>query len=119
MVSPSLTKDEMRTIAEHVSLHKMSLVIIRTEHSPTQLGSLLRKIGKVSGMSPLRVFSTPTEDFGFAELGSADKHLVVLWVGGKSTELVSVSETDEAAVKELEDSIHSSNFYSEIIRQGT
>ncbi len=119
MVSPSLSRDEMQSIKEHVSRHKMSLVIIRTELSPTQLGPLLRKIGKASGLSPLRVISTPTEDFGFGELGSADRHLVVLWVGGKRTELVSISETDEAAVKELEDSIHSSNFHSEIIRQGT
>ncbi len=115
----SLSKDEMRSIKEQVSSHAMSLAIIRTQLSPTQLGPLLRRIGKACGLSPLRVISTPTEDFGFAELGSRERHLVVLWVGGKSTELVGVSETDEGAVKELEDSVHSSNFQSEIIRQGT
>jgi hypothetical protein len=119
MPASSLTKDELRSMKEHVSSHAMSLAIIRTELSPLQLGPLLRKIGKACGLSPLRVISTPTEDFGFAELGSRERHLVVLWVGGKRTELVGVSETDESAVKELEDSVHSSNFHSEIIRQGT
>jgi len=119
MPASSLTKEEMFSIKEHVSSHSMSLAIIRTELSPTQLGPIIRKIGKACGVSPLRVISTPAEDFGFAELGSQKRHLVVLWVGGKRTELVGVSETDEAAVKELEDSIHSSNFQSEIIRQGT
>jgi hypothetical protein len=46
------------------------------------------------------------------------KILIVLFVGGGCTELLSVSETDEAAVKDLEDNIHSSNFLSEIIRMG-
>ncbi len=119
MASPSLTSDEMRAVKEHVSSHRMSLAIIRTEHSPTQLAPLIKKLGKACGLTPFRVISTPTEDFGFAELGTAERHLVLLWVGGKHTELVSVSETDEASVKELEDSVHSSNFQSEIIRQGT
>ncbi len=119
MPGPTLTKDEMRSIKEHVAASAMSLAIIRTELSPTELGPLLRKIGKVCGMSLMRTISTPTEDFGFAELGSRDRRLVVLWVGGKRTELVSVSTTDDDAVKELEESVHSSNFLSEIIRQGT
>ena len=119
MPAPTLSKDETRSIKEHVVSHKMSLAIIRTEVSPSELGPLLRKIGKACGLAPLRAISTPTEDYGFAELGSSDRHLVVLWVGGKRTELVGVSETDEAAVKDLEESIRSSNFHSEIIRQGT
>ena len=45
--------------------------------------------------------------------------LVVLWVGGKTTELMSVSPTDEAFVQELEESIHSSKFYSDLVRHGT
>ncbi len=119
MPSPTLTKDEILAIKEHVADHRMSLVVIRTELSPTQLGPLLKKIAKACGVSLLRTISTPTEDFGFAELGSKDRDLVVLWVGGKRTEFVSVSETDEEAVKELEESVHSSNFQSEILRQGT
>ncbi len=119
MAPPSLTKNELLAIKKHVAAHKMSIAIVRTEHSPTGLAPLLRRIGKSCGLSPMRVISTPTEDFGFAELGSKSRYLVVLWVGGKKTVLVSVSETDESAVKEMEDSIHSSNFQSEIIRQGT
>lgn len=119
MVAPSLTKDEMSSIKEHVSSHKMSLAIIKTEAHPAALEPLLRRLGKACGLAPLRVISTPTEDYGFAELASSERHLVVLWVGGKRTELVGVSETDDAAVRDLEDSIRSSNFHSEIIRQGT
>jgi hypothetical protein len=44
--------------------------------------------------------------------------LIVLFVGGGRTELLSVSETDETAIRDLEDNIHSSNFLSEIIRMG-
>jgi hypothetical protein len=119
MVAPTLGKDEIRSIMEHVLSHKMSLAIIRTEAHPADLEPLLRKLGKACDLAPLRVLSTPTEDYGFAELGSSERYLVVLWVGGKRTELVGVSETDEDAVKELEDSIRSSNFQSEIVRQGT
>jgi len=119
MLGPSLKKDEMDAIKKHVSSHKMTLAIIRTEVSPSGLSPLLRRLGKACGLSPMRMISTPTEDYGFAEFGSSERHLVVLWVGGKGTELVGVSETDEAAVKDLEESIHSSNFHSEIIRQGT
>ena len=119
MVGPSLSKEEIRSMKEHVLAHRMSLAVIRTEFSPTELMPLIRKVGRACGLLPLRVISTPAEDYGFAELGSSERHLVVLWVGGKRTEFVSVSETDEAAVKELEESIRSSNFQSEIIRQGT
>jgi len=119
MVAPKLREGEIRSIKEHAAAHPMSLAIIRTDASSNALGPLLKHIGKACGLSLLRVISTPTEDYGFAELGSRRRHLVVLWVGGRGTELVGISETDEAAIKELEDSVHSSNFQSEIIRQGT
>jgi len=119
MPGPALRKEEMDSIKEYVKSHDMSIAIIRTEASPADLAPLLRKIARACGLSPMRVISTPTEDYGFAELGSSERHLVVLWVGGKGTELLSVSETDESAVEELEESIHSSNFQSEILRHGT
>jgi|GEM_PF-1199344 len=119
MAVQNLTKVEMFSIKEHVKAHAMSLAIIRTEASPSELASLVRKIGRACGLSLVRALSTPAEDYGFAELGSSKKQLVVLWVGGKGTELVGVSETDDEAVRELEDSIHSSNFQSEILRHGT
>ena len=119
MVAPRLSNGEILSIKEHVLNHKMSLAIIRTEVHPTDLEPLLRELGRACKLKPLRVISAPTEDYGIAELGSSERYLVLLWVGGRRTELVGVSETDEAAVKELEESIRSSNFQSEIIRQGT
>jgi hypothetical protein len=119
MVVPVLSKDSVREIQRHVSEHAMSVAIIRTEASPADLRHLLQKLADTCGLSVTRMNSTPAEDYGFAELTSKERILVVLWVGAKGTEFVSVSETDEAAVKELEESIRSSNFHSEIIRQGT
>jgi hypothetical protein len=42
----------------------------------------------------------------------------MLYIGGQHTELVSVSETDEIVVRDLEDSVFSSNIQSSIIRDG-
>jgi hypothetical protein len=79
---------------------------------------MLRSLAKACGMTMSRTFSSPNSDFGIAELNSKDRMLIVLFVGGHRTELLGVSETDDATVKDLEDNIHSSNFLSEIIRMG-
>jgi hypothetical protein len=42
----------------------------------------------------------------------------MLFIGGERTELVSVSDTDEVTVRDLEDSVSSSNIQSSIIRDG-
>jgi len=69
-------------------------------------------------MSFVRNLWSPTSEFGFAELNSNDKTLVLLYIGGERTELVSVSEIDETFVRDLEDAISSSNIQSSTIRDG-
>jgi hypothetical protein len=118
MVAVRLSKKEIEKIKEHVEKHPMTLALVRTEHAPLELDPMLRSIGKTCNLSHLRTYSSSTSDFGIAELNSNGKMLIVLFVGGGCTELLSVSETDEAAVKDIEDNIHSSNFLSEIIRMG-
>jgi hypothetical protein len=118
MAGARLSKKDRERIKEHVSSHKRTLALIRTEHAPTELEPMLRTLAKICGLSLRRTLSSPNSDFGIAELDSRDRMLLVLFVGGKRTELLSVSEADEGTVKDLEDSIHSSNFLSEIIRMG-
>jgi hypothetical protein len=119
MSSPrGLSKKELESIREYSKLHRMSLALLRTEVAPTELGPLLKSIAKACGLSVQRMISSPTSDFGIAELNSKGRMLVVLFFGGVRTELLSMSETDDAVVRDLEDSIHSSNFLSEIIRMG-
>ena len=116
--SKRLTKKELETIKENSKLHPMILALVRTEVAPTELDSLIKSIARVCGLSVQRMISSPTSDFGIAELNSKDRMIIVLFFGGERTELVSVTETDEAVLRDLEDSIHSSNFLSEIIRMG-
>ena len=118
MAVPKLSKQETARIKGYVSTHKEALALVRTEHAPTEREPMLRSLAKACGMTLRRTFSSPNSDFGIAELNSKDRMLVVLFVGGQRTELLSMSETDDVAIKDLEDNIHSSNFLSEIIRMG-
>jgi hypothetical protein len=113
-----LGEREIERIKEHVSKHRMTLAIIRTEHAPSGLEPLLQSLAQACGLKVLRNISSPTSDFGFAELNSNDIMLVVLYIGGKRTELVSISETDEVLVADLEDTVCSSNIQSSSIRDG-
>lgn len=119
MPKPTLSKREVETIKAHVDAHPMSLALIRSESAPLELEAVLEPTRKACGMKLRRVFSSPNSEFGIAELNSNDRILVVLFVLGERTELISVSVTDDAYIRHIEDSIHSSNFYSEIIREGT
>jgi len=119
MAGAALTKDELGKITDHVKENAFTAAVVRTEHAPTELTPLLRSVAKAARMKVVRTSWSPSADFGFAELNSKDKMLVVLWVGGERTELLSVSTADEAFVQDLEDSIHSSKFYSELVRHGT
>lgn len=114
-----LRKQDIAMIKAHVDAHPMSLALIRSESSPLELETALRPTCEECGLRLTRVFSSPNSEFGIVELNSNGKILVVLFILGERTELISVSETDEAYIRQLEDSIHSSNFYSEIIREGT
>jgi len=118
MAGARMSKKETERIKEHVSSHAMTLALVRSEHAPSEIEPMLKSLGRACGLSLRRTLSSPNSDFGMAELDSKDKMLIVLFVGGQRTELLSVSETDDATVRDLEESIHSSNFLSEIIRMG-
>lgn len=114
----ALTEEELRKIAEHMHDYAMTLAIIRTEHAPSELTHLLDAAGLRLGARLSRMYSSPMSDFCMAEMDSGSRVLVMLFVQGSRTELLSVSETDQSAIRELEDSIHYSNFHSEIMRHG-
>ena len=118
MSRATLKTDELEEIKEHVRKHDKTLVIIRTEHAPTELSPLLNSVGKACGMPLSRKTWSPQADFGFAELNSNGKILVVLWIGGARTELVSIGETDEIFIRDLEDSVYDSNFQSSLVKDG-
>ncbi len=118
MPPPRLSKKEVDAIKRHVSAHSKTLAIIRTEHAPTELGALLESLGRACKMRLTRRSWSPASDFGFAELDSDGKILVVLWVGGKRTELMSTSEVDSQTILDMEQEVFSSNFQSSSIRDG-
>jgi len=119
MSAVELSKEELGRIKEHIKAHQKSVALMRTEHAPTELTPLLGAVGRACRMKLKRTSWSPAADFGYAEFNSKDKMLIVLWVGGSRTELLSVSTTDEVFVEDLEESIHSSKFYSELVRHGT
>lgn len=119
MTRAEISKDEISRICRFVKDTPMSVALIKTEHAPTELDPVLNAVGRSCRMKLKRTSWSPSADFGFAEFNSKDRILIVLWVGGDRTELLSVSATDEAFVEDLEESLHSSKFYSEIVRHGT
>ena len=119
MSTVELSKEELGRIKEHIKAHQKSVALMRTEHAPTELTPLLGAVGKACRMKLKRTSWSPAADFGYAEFNSKDKMLIVVWVGGSRTELLSVSTTDDVFVEDLEESIHSSKFYSELVRHGT
>jgi len=118
MKPAKLRKEEREQIRAEVKQNQISLAIIKTELAPPDLSPLLADLAKSCGMRVRRTMSSPLSDFGFAELDSDSKILIVLYIGGERTELVSVSKVEQSAVKELEESIHLSNFHSEVVRLG-
>lgn len=115
---PALAPEELERIAAHAAGHRMSLAVVRTEKAPSELLPLFEEIARACSMSLRRTLSSPASEFGIAEFDSNSRILIVLYMGGPRTQLVSLSEIDERALGELEESIHSSNFHSEIIRIG-
>jgi hypothetical protein len=118
MSKPLLTRKEIDAIKGHVEKYAMTMAIIRTERAPTELDPLLRTLARACGLTVSRRSWSPSSDFGFAELNSDKRILVLLWVGGKRTELVSLSETDPATVLDMEQEVYSTNFLSSSIRDG-
>ncbi len=118
MTVVSLPEEDIERIKAHVAKHRMTLAVIRTDMAPPELMSVFDALASACSLAFRNALSSPLSEFGIAELNSKDKMLIVLHVGGPMTELLSVSETDELAIRELEENIHSSNFHSEIIRMG-
>ncbi|HJX04400.1 MAG TPA: hypothetical protein VJ489_01130 [Thermoplasmata archaeon] len=119
MTVARLPKSDLETIKKHVERHRVTLALIRTDKAPTELDSLLNATARACNLTVVRKQSSPVSDFGFAELNSKDKMLVILWIGGPRTELMSVSETDDEFVHHLEDEVVHSNFYDSVLRHGT
>lgn len=119
MESPSLNRSELKRVCGHVRLNRSTLAVVRTSASPQQLRPLFEQVANACSLPLVRVISSPLSDFGFAEFNSNSTMLVMLFIGGERTELVSVSETDRATVQDLEDSVSSSNVHSSVIRDGT
>lgn len=117
-MAETLSESELSKIGEHMRAHALTLAVVRTERAPGELTPILETLERGLGAKLLRTYSSPMSEFSIAELGSGGGGLVMLFIAGERTELVSVSETDEVAVKDLEDSIHLSNFHSEIMRHG-
>ncbi|MEM2891126.1 MAG: hypothetical protein QXJ32_01270 [Thermoplasmata archaeon] len=113
-----LSSRDVEAIRDHVQQHRVSVAIVRTEHAPTELETLLKTLAEACEMRLSRKTWTPSSDFGFAELNSDEKILVVLWVGGPRTELVSVSEGDMAQIAHMENEIFMTNYLSSSIRDG-
>jgi len=118
MPPAALRPEDLESIASHVRKEKITLAVIRTEHAPTELGTVFGPLSSATGLPMMRNTWSPNSDFGFAEFYSNGKMLVVLYIGGPHTELVSVSETDEASVADLEETVCSSNIQSSSIRDG-
>lgn len=118
MGEASLTEKELETIAGHVRSAPKTLAVIRTEHAPSELGHLFDEVSRTCGVALQRNMWSPNSDFGFAHFYSNGKMLVLLYIGGPGTELVSVSETDDVFVEEVEETIFSSNIQSSSIRDG-
>ena len=118
MPPAALRQEDFESIAAHVRQSRITLAVVRTEHAPTELGTLFDPLVSASGLPLVRNTWSPNSDFGFAEFYSNGKMLVVLYIGGPHTELVSVSETDEASVADLEETVCSSNIQSSSIRDG-
>jgi hypothetical protein len=118
MVKSQLAKREIEAVRKHVEKHQMTLAIIRTEHAPTELDSLLETLARACDLELTRRSWSPASDFGFAEFNSNSRILVLLWIGGKKTELISVSETDMATLLDMEQEVFSTNYLSSSIRDG-
>ena len=117
-MAAELGGEDLSKVREFCEGRRMSLAIVRTPEAPGELGPLFEGMAKACGMSFGRNMSSPSSDFGFAELYSNGRMLVVLHIGGLRTELVSLSEIDEVFLQDLEDTIASSNIQSSSIRDG-
>lgn len=113
-----LSAEDLSKVSEFSDGRRMALAIVRTPEAPSELADMFESIGAACGLSFGRNMWAPTSDFGFAELYSNGRMLVVLYIVGERTELVSLSEIDEVFLQDLEETISSSNIQSSSIRDG-
>ena len=118
MSANTLTPEDLAAIGEHTEHHAMTLALVRTNEAPQQLRELFDGVSDACDLPLVRTIFSPLSDFGFAEFNSDGKMLLMLFIGGSRTELVSVSETDGVFLQDLEDAISSSNIQSSSIRDG-
>lgn len=118
MPGDTLNAAALAAIRDHSDRSLMTLALVRTREAPQQLSQLLDGVSSSCNLPLVRTIFSPLSDFGFAEFNSNGKMLVMLFIGGVRTELVSVSETDEVFLQDLEDAVSSSNFQSSSIRDG-
>jgi hypothetical protein len=118
MHGDSLSAESLAKIGEHTERFRMTLALVRTPEAPQQLRDTFAAVSRACGLPLVRTIFSPLSDFGFAEFNSDGKMLVMLLIGGPRTELVSVSETDNVFVQDLEDAVSSSNIQSSSIRDG-
>lgn len=113
-----LSDEDLSKVRAFCDGRRMSLAIVRTPDAPSELKGMFGRIADACGLSFGRNMCSPSSDFGFAELYSNGRMLVVLYIGGARTELVSLSEIDEVFLQDLEDTVSASNIQSSSIRDG-
>lgn len=118
MPDDALSAEDLAAIGAHAERFSMTLALVRTPEAPQQLRDMFAVVSRACGLPLVRTIFSPLSDFGFAEFNSDGKMLVMLFIGGSRTELVSVSETDEVFLQDLEDAVSSSNIQSSSIRDG-
>lgn len=118
MSDDTLDSEAITEIAEYTSRCGMTLALVRTNEAPQQLRQMFDAVAVACGLPLVRTIFSPLSDFGFAEFNSDGRMLVMLIIGGVRTELVSVSETDNVFLQDLEDAVSSSNIQSSSIRDG-
>ncbi len=117
-MAADLGAEDLAKVSGFCRDRRMSLAIVRTPEAPSELGHLFEEVARACSLSFRRNMSSPSADFGFAELYSNGRMLVLLYIGGAHTELVSLSEIDEVFLQDLEDAVSSSNIQSSSIRDG-
>ena len=117
-MAAELSSEDVSRVCDSCTDKRMSLAIVRTREAPTELSRLFECLGEACSLSFKRNMWSPSADFGFAELYSNERILVVLYIGGEHTELVSLSEIDDIFLQDLEDTLASSNIQSSTIRDG-
>lgn len=113
-----LSGEDLTRLRDFCEGRPMALAIVRTREAPSALDAMFSGVAGACGLRFCRNLSSPASDFGFAEFNSNDRILVLLYIGGDRTELVSLADIDMVFLNDLEETISSSNIQSSSIRDG-